>query len=167
VRYLIQTFTKSIDPSWNLSVISITILLSLLLSIFVLIDPVYSSNALSNLYSFLSYKFEYVFMYGSFGLLIFLFLLASSRYGRIQIKLDNKPEYSIFSWGSMLFAAGIGATVLYWSTVEWIDYYNILKSDSNNIDSDALIYARTYPVFRWGLLHGQYTVFQLLHLALH
>lgn len=89
-------------------------------------------------------------MYGSFGLLIFLFLLASSRYGRIQIKLDNKPEYSIFSWGSMLFAAGIGATVLYWSTVEWIDYYNILKSNSNNIDSDALIYARTYPVFHWG-----------------
>ncbi|MDB4848290.1 BCCT family transporter [Gammaproteobacteria bacterium] len=121
-----------------------------MLSIFVLIDPVYSSNALSNLYSFLSYKFEYVFMYGSFGLLIFLFLLASSRYGRIQIKLDNKPEYSIFSWGSMLFAAGIGATVLYWSTVEWIDYYNILKSNSNNIDSDALIYARTYPVFHWG-----------------
>ena len=68
-------------------------------------------------------------MYGSFGLLIFLFLLASSRYGRIQIKLDNKPEYSIFSWGSMLFAAGIGATVLYWSTVEWIDYYNILKNN--------------------------------------
>ena len=51
-------------------------------------------------------------MYGSFGLLIFLFLLASSSYGRIQIKLANKPEYSIFSWGSMLFAAGIGAVSL-------------------------------------------------------
>ena len=27
------------------------------------------------------------------------------------------------------FAAGIGATLLYWSTVEWIEYFNILKND--------------------------------------
>lgn len=125
-------------------------MLSVLLSIFVLIDPATSSYILSNLYSFLSQKFEYVFMYGSFSLLVFLLALALSNYGQIQIKLDNKPEYSIFSWGSMLFAAGIGATVLYWSTVEWIDYYNILKSNANNIDPDALLYARTYPVFHWG-----------------
>ena len=50
----------------------------------------------------------------------------------------------------MLFAAGIGATLLYWSTVEWIEYYNILSLDNNYDRSDSLIYSRTYPVFHWG-----------------
>ena len=90
-------------------------------------------------------------MFGSFALLIFLFILAVSKYGNIKIKLENKSEFSIFSWCSMLFAAGIGATILYWSTIEWIDYYNILKLGDNKIDREALLYSRTYPVFHWGL----------------
>ena len=85
-------------------------------------------------------------MFGSFALLIFLFILAVSKYGNIKIKLENKSEFSIFSWCSMLFAAGIGATILYWSTIEWIDYYNILKLGDNKIDREALLYSRPSPV---------------------
>ena len=50
----------------------------------------------------------------------------------------------------MLFAAGIGATLLYWSTIEWFEYYNILSLDDNYDRSESLIYSRTYPVFHWG-----------------
>ena len=103
-----------IDPNWNKTVLSITILLSLVLSIFVLTDPSTSSKILSGVYASLSEKFESFFMYGSFILLILLFLLAISKFGTIQVKLDNKPTYSLLSWCSMLFAAGIGATLLYW-----------------------------------------------------
>ena len=118
-----------INPNWNLSVISITILLSLVLSIFVLLDPSSTSKILNSVYYDLSVKFESFFMYGSFILLIVLLLLAISRYGTIKLKLNNRPTYSLLSWSSMLFAAGIGATLLYWSTVEWIEYFNILKND--------------------------------------
>ena len=107
-----------INPNWNLSVISITILLSLVLSIFVLLDPSSTSKILNSVYYDLSVKFESFFMYGSFILLIVLLLLAISRYGTIKLKLNNRPTYSLLSWSSMLFAAGIGATLLYWSTVE-------------------------------------------------
>tara|TARA_B100001057_G_scaffold499359_1_gene609701 strand:- start:3040 stop:4539 length:1500 start_codon:yes stop_codon:yes gene_type:complete len=148
VRYLNQTFIKLIDPNWNKSVISITILLSLLLSIFVLLDPELSSKFLFEIYYALSKYFEDIFIYGSFILLLFLFILAISKHGSIELNLRNKPKYSFASWSSMLFAAGIGATLLYWSTVEWIDYYNILNSQKN--ENISLMYARTYPVFHWG-----------------
>ena len=115
-----------INPNWNLSVISITILLSLVLSIFVLLDPSSTSKILNSVYYDLSIKFESFFMYGSFILLLVLLLLAISRFGTIKLKLNNRPTYSLLSWSSMLFAAGIGATLLYWSTVEWIEYFNIL-----------------------------------------
>ena len=43
-----------IDPNWNKTVLSITILLSLVLSIFVLTDPVATSKLLSGIYTNLS-----------------------------------------------------------------------------------------------------------------
>ena len=141
---------KNINPNWNKSVISITILLSLVLSIFVLISPEYSSQILKNIYNYLSNMFEGFFMYGSFALLIFLLVLALSKFGSFKVKLSNKPSYSMFSWSSMLFAGGIGATLLYWSTVEWIEYYNILKNDSALSNKDLMLYSRAYPLFHWG-----------------
>ena len=141
---------KNINPNWNKSVISITILLSLVLSIFVLISPEYSSQVLKNIYNYLSNMFEGFFMYGSFALLVFLLVLALSKFGSFKVKLSNKPSYSMFSWSSMLFAGGIGATLLYWSTVEWIEYYNILKNDSTLSKKDLMLYSRTYPLFHWG-----------------
>lgn len=141
---------KIIDPNWNKSVISITILLSILLSIFVLVDPEFSSSILSQTYGILSVMFEDFYMYGSFLLLIFLISLASSKYGTIKLKLKNKPTYTMLSWSSMLFAAGIGATLLYWSTIEWIEYYNILKNDTKLTSNDLMLYSRSYPIFHWG-----------------
>ena len=141
---------KNINPNWNKSVISITILLSLVLSIFVLISPEYSSQILKNTYNYLSNMFEGFFMYGSFVLLLFLLVLALSKFGSFKVKLSNKPSYSMFSWSSMLFAGGIGATLLYWSTVEWIEYYNILKNDSALSNKEIMLYSRTYPLFHWG-----------------
>lgn len=141
---------KIIDPNWNKSVISITILLSILLSIFVLVDPEFSSSILSQTYGMLSVMFEDFYMYGSFLLLIFLISLALSKYGTIKLKLKNKPTYTMLSWSSMLFAAGIGATLLYWSTIEWIEYYNILKNDTKLTSNDLMLYSRSYPIFHWG-----------------
>ena len=141
---------KIIDPNWNKSVISITILLSILLSIFVLVDPEFSSSILSQTYGILSVMFEDFYMFGSFFLLVFLISLALSRYGTIKLKLQNKPTYTMLSWSSMLFAAGIGATLLYWSTIEWIEYYNILKNDTELTSEELLLYSRSYPIFHWG-----------------
>ena len=53
-----------IDPNWNKTVVSINILMSLVLSIFVLADPITSSKMLSEVYAILSREFESFFMYG-------------------------------------------------------------------------------------------------------
>ena len=137
-----------ISAEWNKTIISLAIVLSLLLSIYVLSDPVGSSKLLFKLYDSLTVIFEPTYMYGSFSVLIFLIFIALSKYGDIKISLQNKETHSFFSWGSMLFAAGIGAALLYWATIEWIDYFNILRSQSLDIDT-ALLYSRTYPIFHW------------------
>ncbi len=56
-----------------------------------------------------------------FGFVIFLGL---SRYGRIRLGPDHsRPEFSTFAWASMLFAAGIGTDVMFFSVVEPVTQY--------------------------------------------
>ena len=124
--------------------------MSVLLSIFVLANPEATSKTLANIYTILSIKFETIFLYGGFLILVFLLILAFSRYGSKTITIKNKNKYNMTSWCSMLFAAGIGATLLYWSTVEWIDYFNILSNDPLLDEYRVMQYSRTYPIFHWG-----------------
>ena len=78
-----------------------------MLSIFVLSDPDSTSKILLNIYAKLSKSFEEIFIYGGAFLLLFLLGIAISKYGSIKVDMPSKPIYSIYSWCSMLFAAGI------------------------------------------------------------
>ena len=140
-------FSK-ISTEWNKTVITITIVLSIVLSIYVLSDPIGSAVTLSKIYGQLSTTFESTYMYGSLFVFLFLIFISLSKYGSIQVDINNKEIYSFFSWGSMLFAAGIGAALLYWATVEWIDYYNVLNTNDSD-QAEVLRYSRAYPLFHW------------------
>ena len=87
---------KEISSEWNKTIISLSIVLSLLLSIYVLSDPVGSSKLLFKLYDSLTTLFEPTYMYGSFSVLIFLIFIAISKYGDMKISLQNKETYSFF-----------------------------------------------------------------------
>lgn len=50
-------------------------------------------------------------------------VLALSPLGRIRLgTADSRPEFSTFAWLSMLFAAGMGAGLLYWGVAEPITH---------------------------------------------
>lgn len=61
------------------------------------------------------------------GIAIFFFFLvymAMSRFGRIKIGDDDaEPAYSGLAWFGMLFAAGVGAVLLFWGAAEPITHY--------------------------------------------
>lgn len=54
----------------------------------------------------------------------FLIYMAVSRFGRIKIGDDDAvPEYSGLAWFGMMFAAGVGAVLLFWGAAEPITHY--------------------------------------------
>ena len=58
------------------------------------------------------------------GMVVFLLVLAFSRYGEIPLGLDGeKPEYSTASWSAMLFAAGIGTGIMFFAIAEPVAQY--------------------------------------------
>ncbi|TVU71857.1 MULTISPECIES: BCCT family transporter [Cobetia] len=72
-----------------------------------------------------------------------------------QIKLgepEEKPEFSIISWAAMLFCAGIGASILYWSMIEWVYYYQAPPFHIEGGTPEAAKWAAAYGIFHWGPL---------------
>ena len=112
-----------LNPLWSKTVLVITFSFLLLLSSYVLLDPDGSSKNLSNIYNFFATNFESFFLYFGFGVLLILIFVGISSAGSKKIILEGRKDYSYFSWYSMLFATGMGAALLYWSTYEWLVYY--------------------------------------------
>lgn len=144
-------FKLKINPLWNISVISITFLFLISLSSYVLSDIKGSAESLKSIYDFFAVNFESYYLIISFLIFIFLLIIALSPLGKLRLDLENKSKFSFFSWSSMLFATGMGAALLYWSTVEWLAYFNNpLDEVSNDYDGNLLL-SRAYPLFHWGL----------------
>ncbi|MDP5199107.1 BCCT family transporter [Flavobacterium sp. DG2-3] len=82
---------------------------------------------------------------------IFLLCLMFSRYGNIRLgRNDSRPEYSFFSWVSMLFAAGMGIGLMYFSVAEPIQHYsNEVFQGAGEISRAKN--AQLYTFFHWGI----------------
>lgn len=83
--------------------------------------------------------------------IVFVIFLACSRYGDIKLgPKHSKPEFSLMSWSAMLFAAGIGIDLMFFSVAEPItQYMNPPVGQGQNIE--AARQAITWTVFHYGL----------------
>ena len=134
-----------LNPLWSKTVLAITFSFLIILSSYVLLDPDGSAKNLLKIYSFFASNFESFFLYFGFAVLIILIVIAFSPSGAKTIQLEGRKSYSYFSWYSMLFATGMGAALLYWSTYEWLVYYtNPIENNNQN-----LLISRAYPLFHW------------------
>ena len=140
-----------INPQWSISVLLITFSFLIILSSYVLSNPKESAEFLKSIYDFFAVNFESYFLIIGFIVLIFLLIVCFSPVGSKKLILHGKDTFSYFSWGSMLFATGLGAALLYWSTVEWLVYFTDPINEVSMQDPENFLNARTYPLFHWGL----------------
>ncbi len=83
--------------------------------------------------------------------LIFMLYLAFSKYGNIRLGGKNAlPEFSRISWFSMLFSAGMGIGILFWSVAEPIYHLTTPPYGSETGASAATIAMKT-TFLHWGL----------------
>lgn len=86
------------------------------------------------------------------GLGIFLISLyvAASKYGDIVLGgKEEKPRYSFFAWGSMMFTCGLAADILFYSFSEWFMY----ATDTHLAEMGSIQeWAGVFPLFHWSLI---------------
>ena len=114
--------------------------------------PAAGKKALAAAFAAIAHSLGSVYLLGALGVLLFLLYLAFSRFGKVVLGRDATPEYSSFSWASMLFCGGIGTSVLYWGTVEWAHYYSELPFGGRPGTPEATRWAKAYPIFHWGFI---------------
>lgn len=123
--------------------------------LFALINPDLSNTWLNAAKSWSVNNFDWLFMSVSNIVLIFCVLVAMSPLGKIRIGgLTAKPEFSRISWFAMLFAAGMGIGLMFWSTAEPLAYASGWYGTPLNIEAgspEAYHAAMGATIYHWGL----------------
>ena len=85
--------------------------------------------------------------------LIFVFLLALSRYGKFRLGKDGeRPEFSTFAWFAMMFQAGMGPSLIFWGVAEPLSHYGAPPFGmAQPSTSEAAQLGIQYTYFHWAL----------------
>ena len=118
-----------------------------LLCVLFMAAPEASSHTLESIRFFLGDTFGSYYLIIGLGIFFCSLYMAFSRYGSIRLGNLDKPQYSNFKWGSMMFTAGLAADILFYSLCEWMLY----ASEPHIADmADVQACAAVYPLFHWG-----------------
>lgn len=133
---------------WMITIVPFTLIIGLCM-VFIAM-PERSKDILSQIRFFLGNSFgSYYIIMGVFFFGISIYL-AGSKYGNIILgQQDEKPQYSFFSWGAMMFTCGLAADILFYSFSEWIMYAaDPHIAEMGNIQE----WAGVYPLFHWSFI---------------
>lgn len=138
-----QPLSKRID----FQLTTIPFLMIIILCLIFILRPEDSSFVLEKLRFFLSDRLASFYLLTGLGMFIISLYIAFSKYGNIRLGGKEKPDFSFFSWGSMMFTAGLAADILFYSACEWILY----AGEKHIADLGGMqTWASTYPLFHWG-----------------
>lgn len=138
-----STFNKGIVVPSLIFIIGVC-----LLSVFL---PTVTEDVLGRLKEFIFINLNWVYVWSVTIFVIFLVYLMFSKFGNIKLgSNDSKPAYSFFSWISMLFAAGMGIGLMYFSVAEPMQHYSSDVFAGNHYINRAKN-AQLYTFFHWGI----------------
>ena len=129
--------------------------LGLLLAVTIplIVFPEQGADWVTRARDFLTENLGFLYLALGAGAGIFMLYIAFSDIGRISLgHPDEEPEFSTLSWAAMLFCAGIGASILYWGTIEWAYYYQAPPFQVQGGSDEAARWAAAYGIFHWGPL---------------
>lgn len=133
---------------WMVTLVPLAIVVALCLVFFVL--PEESNVILGKVRFFFGDTFGVYYLIIGLGIFLVSIYIAMSKYGNIVLgRKDEKPKYSFFAWGSMMFTCGLAADILFYSFSEWI-YYG---TDSHVAGMGTLQeWGGVYPLFHWSFI---------------
>jgi len=111
--------------------------------------PEASQVATNNAMHWLTSHFGWFVELAGIACLGFLLWLAFSKYGHIQLGKE-KPTFSNRTFAFMIFSAGVGSSLIFWSIGEPMYYMQAppLFLDKGSFAADAFLL--TYSIFHWG-----------------
>ena len=137
---------KKVD--WLITLLPLAIVVALCVIFFVAPDQ--SNEVLSKVRFFFGDTMGTYYLVIGLGIFLLSIYIACSKYGNIVLgEKDEKPKYSFFAWGSMMFTCGLAADILFYSFSEWFMY----ATDPHIAEMGSIQdWASVYPIFHWSLI---------------
>ena len=154
--------------SVNVTVIS-KIIISMLV-VWCIVWPTQAGTILGNWNSAILAQFAawYIWVVAAF-VLVCIGLAMWPAAGRLNLGTDGeKPEFSNFSWFSMMFGAGIGVGMLTWAVAEPVAHFknnpSVIQGVTTALEVDNVRTAYVWSFLHWGL--GAWACYAIAGLAL-
>jgi len=113
----------------------------------------------------ITYAFSWYYVLIAALFLFFNGWLACSRFGRIRLGGDDeRPEFGYFSWFAMVFSAGQGIGLIFWSIAEPMFHMQGNPFSTSAMSAEAAESAMRITFFHWGL-HA-WSIYCIVALAL-
>ncbi|KGK78879.1 BCCT family transporter [Thalassobacter stenotrophicus] len=119
--------------------------------------PDQAANVLGSINGFILASFSYWYVYAMAFFVVLCFLLALwPSAGRMRLGLEtDRPEFSNFSWFSMMFGAGIGIGMLTFATAEpmyhWASNPSTIMGQTEGSTAGNVRSAYVWSFTHWGL----------------
>lgn len=139
--------TNKID--WMITLVPFILIMALAVYLFVF--PEQANDAISHVRFFFGDTLGSYYLIIGLGTLIISVYLSFSEYGNIVLgEPDEKPRYSFFTWGSMMFTCGLAADILFYSFAEWVMYAT--NPHVAEMGGSITEWAGVFPLFHWSFI---------------
>ncbi len=139
------------EPEINWPVFIISGVGILAIALWAIFAPDNAADTLAGIVAWVSKNFGWFYIVTATVAVLFMLYVAISRTGQIKLGPDHaKPQFGLFSWASMLFAAGIGIDLLFFSVAEPVaQFYGPPTGDAETIE--AARQAVVFTLFHYGV----------------
>lgn len=121
------------------------------IALWAIIAPVQAGSVLGTAVAWICRWFGSFYVCLASAIIVFVLYLGFSRYGRVRLgPPSSRPEFSLFSWAAMLFAAGIGTDIMFFSVAGPINHYMNPPSGKGQ-SLQAAAEAPVWTIFHYGI----------------
>ncbi len=154
---------------WGLDIHNPVFFISTLVILIFLIGSIVAGDAASaffgNLRKSITSNFDWFFLIAGNIFVLFCAFLIISPLGKVRLGgKDARPDYSMLSWFAMLFAAGMGIGLMFWSVAEPVVYASGVWGYAPLGVSESREMAFAVTIFHWGL--HPWAIYAVVGLAL-
>lgn len=135
---------------------NIVFIVTVLIAIAVIVFGAIYSDVLAEwsgtLMSLVSVNLGWLFVVSVIVFIVFLAWMALGKYGRVKLGKDaDKPEFSTFSWYSMLFCGATGIGLVFWSIAEPLSHYAVPPVGVEPGTIEAIDFSVRTCYLHWGI----------------
>ncbi|QHJ70594.1 glycine betaine uptake BCCT transporter [Planococcus halotolerans] len=130
----------------------ITFALVILTVVFGVAAPDIFEEATGNIRSFINTAFGWYYLVIMAVLLILVFVIIVSPYGKIRLGKDrDRPEFSTITWMAMLFSAGMGIGLVFYGASEPLSHFASQPATAEAGTDAAFKEALQRSYYHWGI----------------